>query len=105
MACRPPTSARFIPGYAGNAAETSGSLDFRPVYPRLRGERILNLLRCFGHTGLSPAARGTLMMIGRPMVFVRFIPGCAGNAQLADGRNPLLTVYPRLRGERSDILP
>ena len=92
---------RFIPGYAGNAANASLVSIANTVYPRLRGERRVSFRVCHPYFGLSPATRGTLLIAGVVVAFWRFIPGYAGNALNNKVNNPVDAVYPRLRGERS----
>ena len=50
--------------------------------------------------GLSPATRGTLQYLILSILTIRFIPGYAGNAVECSFFLVVLTVYPRLRGER-----
>ena len=76
--------ARFIPGFAGNASAYSGHHQPLPVYPRLRGERCLKLMRRQVFPGLSPASRGTLLILLSARLILRFIPGFAGNAHTPD---------------------
>ena len=50
--------------------------------------------------GLSPATRGTPLAAQCDVSHERFIPGYAGNATKQLKERKLLSVYPRLRGER-----
>mgnify|MGYP003624513173 CR=1 FL=1 len=94
------SSARFIPGYAGNAFEPLKPPLFNSVYPRLRGERALRRRPGRRANGLSPATRGTRKILGPAIRRSRFIPGYAGNAAEKMKNTELQAVYPRLRGER-----
>ena len=90
---------RFIPAGAGNSPGHPYTFLTRPVYPRWRGE--LTITRHYRHwlLGLSPLARGTLIMThGRPDK-VRFIPAGAGNSPVASFPVVSSSVYPRWRGE------
>ncbi len=96
-----PRDVRFIPGYAGNAHCLSLIREFVTVYPRLRGERMIDTPAANGLTGLSPATRGTQRDGLARNRFPRFIPGYAGNANRRGRQSKRNAVYPRLRGERS----
>ncbi len=92
--------ARFIPGYAGNAWIDLILSGKKTVYPRLRGERLGHCLASCSACGLSPATRGTRYGQNLQLNIYRFIPGYAGNAPDSHPGRMLVTVYPRLRGER-----
>ena len=70
---------RFIPAGAGNTSSSSKSSTGFTVYPRWRGEH--PAWRDFAEQGigLSPLARGTLMLANRSARGSRFIPAGAGN--------------------------
>ncbi len=51
--------------------------------------------------GSSPRVRGTRTRGGFPPVFKRFIPACAGNAPQRPRSDRLVSVHPRVCGERS----
>ena len=54
---------RFIPAGAGNTTVQTAGYYFFAVYPRWRGEHLLlELVECC-YSGLSPLARGTLLMV------------------------------------------
>ena len=94
-----PDKVRFIPAGAGNSPVASFPVVSSSVYPRWRGE--LFPRDCDRHRpiGLSPLARGTLIMThGRPDK-VRFIPAGAGNSPVASFPVVSSSVYPRWRGE------
>ena len=71
---------RFIPACAGNARPDD--LVMHPPF------------------GSSPHARGTRRGRGQERHRIRFIPACAGNARESMTFSSLLTVHPRMRGER-----
>ena len=75
-------SIRFIPACAGNA-RWRHSLASRPsVHPRMRGERAAPCPCRSSRAGSSPHARGThgRVLVSDPQR--RFIPACAGNAEI-----------------------
>ncbi len=92
-------STRFIPAGAWNTRRLISAARDSPVYPRWRGEHaVQNFLKRF-NCGLSPLARGT----HRPRTTIRanrrFIPAGAGNTRRWHRQTPVLSVYPRWRGE------
>ena len=91
---------RFIPAYAGNARPTITGTRSGAVHPRIRGERGPLGCRIAPTSGSSPHTRGTLeVQLGnkhRP----RFIPAYAGNAAVHLLLLDLMSVHPRIRGER-----
>ena len=92
---------RFIPACAGNANWRFRARCVGTVHPRMRGERG-KCSRCpHVQRGSSPHARGTHLNGTHNPEKLRFIPACAGNAARADGRPGLVSVHPRMRGERS----
>ena len=93
-------SGRFIPACAGNAASCRTSSAGRPVHPRVRGERPVNVNTAVNGGGSSPRARGTRWGRFFPLSLMRFIPACAGNATWRLSATPCRTVHPRVRGER-----
>ena len=91
---------RFIPACAGNASSRSLMAFMIAVHPRMRGERRkLDVMRKFS-SGSSPHARGTLTAGVAMSQDRRFIPACAGNASPRQRPLCLLSVHPRMRGER-----
>ncbi len=79
------------------------------VYPRWRGEHEFGITLKGNPIGLSPLARGTLLIQQVEIVSVRFIPAGAGNTREQLISDAGLPVYPRWRGEhtpaRSYFLP
>ena len=91
--------SRFIPAGAGNSRSILLALFRLAVYPRWRGELCIKTSVKNFAVGLSPLARGTLIMThGRPDK-VRFIPAGAGNSSRAIAIAIVRSVYPRWRGE------
>ena len=104
---------RFIPAGAGNTGSVCGSIaggagntvdgEFfiagAPVYPRWRGEHHKETILRFVQVGLSPLARGTLLQCQQSFPDCRFIPAGAGNTRRWHRQTPVLSVYPRWRGE------
>ena len=106
--CNVAPGGRFIPACAGNARPSCGSRPRRTVHPRMRGEREMHKVSRDRSDGSSPHARGTPAgrIAGRAQR--RFIPACAGNALFADQITSLMSVHPRMRGERvgsSTVVP
>ena len=67
----------------------------------MRGERLRRWQPCRTPVGSSPHARGTQscgLVLGHEH---RFIPACAGNAVCLPTNLDVVTVHPRMRGERS----
>ena len=90
---------RFIPAGAGNSHHDARATRQGSVYPRWRGELEREMHPGLWELGLSPLARGTLIMThGRPDK-VRFIPAGAGNSPVASFPVVSSSVYPRWRGE------
>ncbi len=99
---RPP---RFIPAGAGNTADNTRGHSNPAVYPRWRGEHIMEFHFLSCSIGLSPLARGTLPHSVNSIFRSRFIPAGAGNTW----HNPISScdhaVYPRWRGEHQRRMP
>ena len=93
---------RFIPAYAGNAHFCTCWHIACPVYPRIRGERRAEVVAVLDADGSSPHARGTRGRHRRCRLPGRFIPACAGNASAGGRPAGLVSVHPRMRGERSN---
>ena len=91
---------RFIPACAGNAMDAALIAALEAVHPRMRGERAPFVRACRQPAGSSPHARGT--HTGRPVEpeYPRFIPACAGNANIRSSTSYPASVHPRMRGER-----
>ncbi len=95
--------ARFIPACAGNAFPLAGRRAFRPVHPRVCGERITPTRSIWLRAGSSPRVRGTQWRKIAVPDSLRFIPACAGNAFISTASVASKTVHPRVCGERSII--
>ena len=96
---------RFIPAGAGNTWSREQSPRHCAVYPRWRGELMLIIYINRELTGLSPLARGTPTIFPPFMMKWRFIPAGAGNSVKRQSGGPTGSVYPRWRGELSDLQP
>ena len=95
-----PSSPRFIPACAGNAALSALRRSWAAVHPRMRGERPHLHSGPGWAYGSSPHARGTHSSAAERLPQLRFIPACAGNAPRKKWLNEQDTVHPRMRGER-----
>ncbi len=96
---------RFIPACAGNAAVSSGAITRHPVHPRVCGERLVFRSVRFPDFGSSPRVRGTPECQTTREARVRFIPACAGNAEIVTRAPSHRTVHPRVCGERRGAGP
>ena len=92
---------RFIPAGAGNTGSVCGSIAGGAVYPRWRGEHSAYFRRKPYEYGLSPLARGTPRQKVNAAKNERFIPAGAGNTRRWHRQTPVLSVYPRWRGEHT----
>ena len=70
------------------------------VHPRVCGERGRTLAPHVCDFGSSPRVRGTRERAACDDVKIRFIPACAGNARDNSRGCQVLTVHPRVCGER-----
>ena len=96
--------ARFIPAGAGNTIFILSKIKMAPVYPRWRGEHALRSRPAVTDCGLSPLARGTPCSLHPYKPSLRFIPAGAGNTSATTSNQLGFTVYPRWRGEHSQLL-
>ena len=94
-------TSRFIPAGAGNSDLKIASQYWRAVYPRWRGELSVHPDSRPCDPGLSPLARGTLLLRWRFSLAQRFIPAGAGNSSSFFDVRKISAVYPRWRGELS----
>src|SRR5436309_3056598 len=69
------------------------------VHPRVRGEHGADVTCTVDDGGSSPRARGTRLAPLVPILFLRFIPACAGNTPQGDTVPASSPVHPRVRGE------
>ena len=91
---------RFIPAYAGNASGVTCTRRYGSVHPRIRGERIGLAYLSAALIGSSPHTRGTPTMSNKETLQARFIPAYAGNASSGRITRSVISVHPRIRGER-----
>ena len=94
-------NSRFIPACAGNASTSLHRRVSAAVHPRMRGERMRQILIEAARRGSSPHARGTRTLDAVVTLFKRFIPACAGNASVRRKAWGDDAVHPRMRGERT----
>ena len=94
----------FIPAGAGNTGIDGKLFAQRLVYPRWRGEHAVRRLSHRFQCGLSPLARGTLIIFKEWRARLRFIPAGAGNTGATDTGTAQFPVYPRWRGEHASCL-
>ena len=90
---------RSIPALAGKPRYVLRGSHLGQVYPRARGEAIVNLDNAIETLGLSPRSRGSrfgMWRAGRP---IRSIPALAGKPSSQVRRARFCKVYPRARGE------
>ncbi len=90
---------RFIPAGAGNTLRGMLPVINPAVYPRWRGEHRKKIINIASLSGLSPLARGTLLLTGAKSARGRFIPAGAGNTGVKKLATRAISVYPRWRGE------
>ena len=90
---------RFIPAGAGNTNPSGIKRPSLPVYPRWRGEHEFADNVVIVQVGLSPLARGTLVVVHFNDDGFRFIPAGAGNTAATWSPPIISPVYPRWRGE------
>ena len=91
---------RFIPACAGNAVTSVRTTTVPAVHPRVCGERMERSPEFSHDFGSSPRVRGTPSIYERHPQGPRFIPACAGNACGAVISPRVLSVHPRVCGER-----
>ncbi len=92
-------SLRFIPAGAGNSGTATITRAVHAVYPRWRGELLIDVYRTTHGRGLSPLARGTRLLQYSSRHSSRFIPAGAGNSRDPAKARAIAPVYPRWRGE------
>ena len=97
------SSKRFIPAGAGNTRQGYSTRSKRSVYPRWRGEHHSEHWQNHPDSGLPPLTRGTRRLVSCNSWIIWFIPAGAGNSYQLDNDGKELSVYPRWRGELSDI--
>ena len=91
---------RFIPACAGNAACCNSAAVCEAVHPRVCGERSVSGAMLREMYGSSPRVRGTQPIALMSWCITRFIPACAGNADEASDHAAIISVHPRVCGER-----
>ena len=96
---------RFIPACAGNTSNQMPDLHVVAVHPRVRGEHCQACGIDASRAGSSPRARGTRNKSSEGIMWLRFIPACAGNTAQRSLPTIRSAVHPRVRGEHVGTLP
>jgi len=91
---------RFIPACAGNGQRRAVPFQVVPVHLRVCGERFRHVVGRGESDGSSPRVRGTAESRHPGREPCRFIPACAGNGVNIPGRRGIISVHPRVCGER-----
>ena len=91
---------RFSPACAGNGISYSTSGSAVTVQPRVCGERFLEVRPYGSDVGSAPRVRGTGGLVFKHRRFCRFSPACAGNGTRHASAVPMISVQPRVCGER-----
>ena len=94
---------RFIPACAGNGSGPVRRPRWKPVHPRVCGERKGELDIKKIPAGSSPRVRGTEQQHRLDLPGPRFIPACAGNGARSLHSPASPTVHPRVCGERAHL--
>ena len=87
-------SWRFIPVHTGNILHPNRKRFWNSVYPCAYREHIRNEINDQTINGLSLCIQGTLLLVGRYMAMIRFIPVHTGNINQDTKKNRPLSVYP-----------
>ena len=88
-----------IPAHAGNPIGLNMYAPHYGVYPRARGESLVNINSLSIRQGLSPRTRGILRLAVQSNAIDGSIPAHAGNPNTSFAKGRLWRVYPRARGE------
>ena len=94
-----------IPACAGQPTSRAGTSASSWAYPRLRGATISSSSAACSRVGLSPLARGNLVLAAADLARVGPIPACAGQPGPRGGQSRRRRAYPRLRGATSWLAP
>jgi len=89
---------RSIPACAGEPESREPAFRRCAVYPRVRGGTRCRRMQPSRDWGLSPRARGNLMVKHGRCWLMRSIPACAGEPRSRVRGNKHGAVYPRVRG-------
>ena len=95
---------RSIPACAGEAWRRFWRCCTSPVYPRVCGGSLAQILAVLYIPGLSPRVRGKQYGRRRDGRGRGSIPACAGEAKIASSRRWWTAVYPRVCGGSLDEL-
>ena len=91
---------RITPACAGKRGPGRPSPPSCRDHPRLRGEKLKSVWRCFGTQGSSPLARGKEHTRTGWPDSRRITPACAGKRSPRKAKRILWWDHPRLRGEK-----
>ena len=91
---------RITPACAGNRRTPPDLLPWEWDHPRLRGEQLHYLCKCYCGSGSPPLARGTEVQRNKILRQRRITPACAGNRYYQFVLLFLRQDHPRLRGEQ-----
>ena len=94
---------RFIPALAGNTSDCAKNSIAPTVHPRARGEHLYRQPQRVAIIGSSPRSRGTHRTQVLHRMARRFIPALAGNTNVMNGKDSIVSVHPRARGEHNVI--
>ena len=94
-------SAGIIPAYAGNTVVSVLLIPHLRDHPRVCGEHLSCISRCFIRVGSSPRMRGTPLSVVRHVRRRGIIPAYAGNTSVAHRNSPATGDHPRVCGEHS----
>ncbi len=93
------TIDRFIPACAGNTIPKVVIISLIWVHPRVCGEHEAKKKVFSICGGSSPRVRGTHPYRNNSILFLRFIPACAGNTSNPAILAIMIAVHPRVCGE------
>ena len=93
-------SARFSPACAGNGTAHTAPSATISVQPRVCGERFDAAAVASPDAGSAPRVRGTGPFAASVSENIRFSPACAGNGSRRLVEMTIMTVQPRVCGER-----
>src|SRR5690606_16627414 len=95
---------RSTPAYAGITRLVPTAKQMREVYPRVRGDHPIAVLRDDPEPGLPPRTRGSLLRRPEERVRRRSTPAYAGITHQIRRALETLGVYPRVRGDHGGTL-
>ncbi len=93
-----------IPACAGEPVNIVSTYYLRGAYPRMRGGTSIPFSLPYPSKGLSPHARGNLLVLFIRLRLLGPIPACAGEPQSSDTDELCSGAYPRMRGGTAPIV-